>query len=328
MIQPIELKIDLPIELSNGVISSTHKVWDTLVASYEGNIQKCKSLVRKCPELAYAQYNYTPPIHFAVREGHVDLLKYLLDLGAHDPAYRIYPFLDTLQTISNDRQFNEITELLQAYQNDPSRCKFKGDNGAIQYQRTEAQTTLQKALNNGNIDEAKQILNVHPEFAKDHFFFWSEGIMSIPAQHRNYKLLDMLMSFGATVPPILKWAQEYYFKYYDAAAFMMEHGMNPNVMSWHHVTLLHDMAQKGDLQKAELLIRHGAEINPIEEEYQSTPLGMAVRWGHEDMVKYLLREGADPNKSGAAWSTPLAWSRKKNYPAITEILLKSGAVDP
>jgi len=40
-----------------------------------------------------------------------------------------------------------------------------------------------------------------------------------------------------------------------------------------------NMAHEGDLQKAELLIKYGAEINPVDEEYQSTPLGMASRWG-------------------------------------------------
>jgi len=320
--------MDFPVELSNGIVSSTPKVWEVLFASYKGNLEKVKLLVDGCSELAYAQYNYTPPIHFAVREGHTHLVKYLLDLGAHDPSYRIYPFLETLQTLSKDRQFDEITDLLEAYQNDQSRCKFEGDNGAIQYPRTEAQTRLQKALNNGHIEESKEILNLHPEFTKDHLFFWGEGIMTMPAQHRNYELLELLMGFGATVPPVLKWAQEYYFKYYEAAAFLMEHGMNPNVMSWHHVTLLHDMAQKGNLQKAELLVKYDAQIDPIEEEYQSTPLGMAVRWGHEEMVKYLLSQGADPNKSGAGWSTPLAWARKKDHPMIAEILIKAGATDP
>lgn len=323
MIQPLELKIDFPIALSNGIVSSTSKVWDVLFASYKGNLEKVKSLVDDCSELAYAQYNYTPPIHFAVREGHTNLVEYLLTLGAHDPSYRIYPFLETLQTLSKDRQSTKITELLEAYQNDQSCCKFRGDNGAIQYPRTE----LQEALNNGHIEESKKILNLHPEFAKDHLFFWGEGIMMMPAQHRNYELLELLMSFGATVPSVLKWAQEYYFKYYEAAAFMMEHGMNPNVMTWHHVTLLHDMAQKGNLQKAELLVKYGSQIDPIEEEYQSTPLGMAVRWGHEEVVKYLLSQGANPNKSGAGWSTPLAWARRKGYPSIAEILIKAGA-DP
>ena len=45
------------------------------------------------------------------------------------------------------------------------------------------------------------------------------------------------------------------------------------------MTLLHDMAHEGDIPKAMLLLDHGADINPIDEEYQSTPLGMAARWG-------------------------------------------------
>jgi ankyrin repeat protein len=82
------------------------------------------------------------------------------------------------------------------------------------------------------------------------------------------------------------------------------------------------MAQKGQIKKAELLIKYRAEIDPVEEEYQSTPLGMAVRWGQTEMGEYLLSKGADPNRSGAAWSTPLAWARKKGYNEIENILLK------
>src|SRR6266478_4526152 len=111
-------------------------------------------------------------------------------------------------------------------------------------------------------------------------------------KENNRNMIDLLMSHGAKVPDILKWAQFYYFERLDGATYMMEKGMNPNTMSCHHVTILHDMAQKGDIRKAELLIKHGAEMNAVDEEYQSTPLAMAVRWGHSEMVEYLLSEGA------------------------------------
>jgi ankyrin repeat protein len=138
-------------------------------------------------------------------------------------------------------------------------------------------------------------------------------------------MIDLLMSYGAKVPAILKWTQFYYFEREDAAAYMLEKGMNPDTMSWQHVTILHDMAQKGNCRKAELLLKYGAAINPIDEEYQSTPLGMAARWGHQQMVDYLLGEGADPNKSGAPWSTPLAWAKSKGHREIEEMLLHAGA---
>ncbi|MCA1575900.1 MAG: ankyrin repeat domain-containing protein [Acidobacteria bacterium] len=38
------------------------------------------------------------------------------------------------------------------------------------------------------------------------------------------------------------------------------------------------------------------------------------------MVKLLLECGADPEKSGASWSTPLAWARKKNHDEVANIL--------
>jgi uncharacterized protein len=39
------------------------------------------------------------------------------------------------------------------------------------------------------------------------------------------------------------------------------------------------MAFTGDLQKVRLLLDHGADIDAIDEEYRSTPLGYAARWG-------------------------------------------------
>src|SRR5262245_51871242 len=137
MIQPNELKLNLPVELSNGVMSTTEKVWEILVASKKGDLGTVKKLVEECPELIYAQYNYTPPIHFAAQEGHLDLVKYLLANGAHDPDYKIYPFLDTLQTVAQDRDNFDIVVLLNQYATDTSRHKFKGDNGQIFFSRTD-----------------------------------------------------------------------------------------------------------------------------------------------------------------------------------------------
>jgi ankyrin repeat protein len=319
------MKLNLPMKLSNDVVSTTTKVWNILVASRNGNLDEVKHLVKQCPELIYAQYNYTPPIHFAVREGHVELVKYLLDNGALAHKYRTYPFQDSLKTIAEDRNYNEIALLLDQYSNDPLKQKFKGDNGEIIYNRTDLQLEFQEAVDKGSLDKTEKILKEHPEFAKDETYFWGEGILVFAAKENNRQMADLLMSYGAKVPAILKWAQFYYFERLDGATYMMEKGMSPNTMSWHHVTLLHDMAQKGDIKKAELLIKHGADIDPVEEEYRSTPLGMAARWGHVEMVNYLLVKGADINKAGASWATPLACAKKKGHVEIEKNLRESGA---
>jgi ankyrin repeat protein len=326
MIQPVEMKLTLPMKLSNNAVSTTTKVWEMLVASKEGNLEKIKELANECPELVYAQYNYTPPIHFAIREGHAALVKFLLAHGALDPSYIIYPFNDTLLTIAEDRGYDDIQSMLKEYLTDPGLCKYKGDNGEILYNRTDLELELQRALNKDNFKRAEEILKEHPEFALDETFFWGEGILIFAAKANNRKMIDLLFSYGAKVPDLLKWTQFYYFERLDGAEYMMERGMNPNAMSWHHVTLLHDMAQKGFIEKAGLLLKYGAAINPVDEEYQSTPLGMAVRWGHTEMVEFLLQQGANPNKSGAAWATPMAWAIKKKHEGIIDVLKRAGGV--
>jgi len=54
----------------------------------------------------------------------------------------------------------------------------------------------------------------------------------------------------------------------------------------------------------------------VDEEWRSTPLGLAARFGKGAMVDLLLGRGADPNRAGADWATPLEWARKKGHAEI------------
>ena len=325
MIQPDELKLDLQVEVGKDIFSTTDKVWNVLQAGYAGNLSAIKELIADCPELIYAQYNYAPPVHFAVREGHIDLVKYLLERGAHDTSYRFYPFLDDMQTVAADRGYDEIVRLLNRYAANPSLHRFSGDNGRILYIRTSLQKEFENAVEKNDFIKTRSILEEHPEFALDPTYFWSEGILMKPAKQNQREMIELLTGYGAKAPDILKWTQFYYFERYDGAALMMEKGMNPDTMSWQRVTILHDMAQKGFLDKAALLIKYGASLDPVDDAYQSTPLGLAARWGHAEMVDYLIQQGADVNKAGASWATPLTWAMKKGFPEIAAALVKAGA---
>ena len=325
MIRPPELSLDHPMEIAEGVISSTERVWKILSASAKGDLATVKKMAAESPQILYAQYNYTPPIHFAVREGHLKLVEYLLDQGAHDPSYKIYPFLDSLQIIARDRGYEQIAELLDAYAMQPLRQKYSGDNGTILIPRTIEEKELQIAVNELDLEKTESILKKHATYVHDDNFFWGEGILMMPAKNNSPHMVELLLGYGAKVPSILKWTQFYYFKHIEMAKLLMARGMNPNTMSWHGVTILHDMAQKGDLGKADLLLTYGAEIDPVDDEYQSTPLGMAVRWGHGPMVEFLLQKGANPDKSGASWSRPLAWASKKGFSEIEIMLRNAGA---
>ncbi|HTE23320.1 ankyrin repeat domain-containing protein [Flavitalea sp.] len=325
MVQPNELKSGFPIEIPGNKKIPATRVWELLWATYKGNLEVVRNFISEEPNLAYAQYNYMPPIHLAVREGHLELVSYLLSLGAYDPSYRNYRFRDSLEVIAEDSGYVPIAEELSDYAKESSRQQFEGDYGRIHFPRSEDGQHFEDAVDQNDLAIVESILKQHPEFAKDETYFWGEGILMMPAKEAQYGMIDLLISYGATVPSILKWTQAYYFEQYDGAAYMLKNGMSPNVMNCHHVTILHDMAQKGDIAKLQLLLQFGANIEAIDEEYKSTPLGLAARWGQVEAVNYLLDHGADPGKGGRSWSTPLAWSKKKGHDTIVEILEKAGA---
>lgn len=71
-------------------------------------------------------------------------------------------------------------------------------------------------------------------------------------------------------------------------------GLDPGRPDWQGRTALHHYAGRGDIPNARLMLAHGAEIDALDDEHHSTPLAWAARKGHEDMVRFLLSEGADP----------------------------------
>src|SRR5688572_28514878 len=108
MLPPIEMQRTLPMTLHGGAKSTTTEVWAMLLAANAGDLARVQELVAQRHALSTCQYNYTPPLHFAVREGHLELARFLVDRGTYDPGYKSYPFGDTLQTMARDRGFDEI----------------------------------------------------------------------------------------------------------------------------------------------------------------------------------------------------------------------------
>jgi hypothetical protein len=188
------------------------------------------------------------------------------------------------------------------------------------HERTSDRDRVGKLIEAGKLDEAEQVLRANPHLLIDEEAGWGDGILAGPAHDARHDAIAMLMRLGARVPPVSKWAPYYYFKHEATAAFLLDNGMDPNHMNWHRFTLLHHMAAAGELGKARLLLDHGADVDAIDDEYRSTPLGVAARRGQREMVKLLLERGADPSGAGAPWATPLAWAEQKGHAEIADML--------
>ena len=326
MIQSIEMQRTLPITL-HGAASTTTEVWEMLCACRDGNLERAMDLIAHQPALATCQFNYTPPLHFAVREGHLPLVRALIERGAYDSTYKGYPFGDSLQTMAQDRCHEDVLQALRLAAETPGLNRKWADTGDIDFRQDDEERQFDTAVQDGNQKDVERLLRARPELARNELSSWAEGVLMMPAKKRNRPLLELLMQFGARVPSMSKWGRFYYFVHNDIASFLLERGMSARHVTWQGVTLLHDMAQAGELRRARLLLEHGAEINVVDDEYRSTPLGMAARWGQTKMVRFLLERGADPNMSGASWSTPVAWATLKGHARIAKDLIAAGARD-
>ncbi|MEO6724070.1 MAG: ankyrin repeat domain-containing protein, partial [Blastocatellia bacterium] len=107
---------------------------------------------------------------------------------------------------------------------------------------------------------------------------------------------------------------------------LFQHGLNPSQPDWLRATPLHHFAKKGDVEKATLFIKHGADLHARDEDICSTPLGWAAKSGQIEMVRLLLKHGAKTNlKDDPKWATPLAWATRRGHSKIVRLLKKHGA---
>lgn len=79
----------------------------------------------------------------------------------------------------------------------------------------------------------------------------------------------------------------------DELARLVENGMSVDVADDRNTRALHHAAYTNALGAAKFLIEHGAEIDPIETSYQSTPIGWATHADHAAMVELLAKHSRD-----------------------------------
>lgn len=155
------------------------------------------------------------------------------------------------------------------------------------------------------------------------------GAFAAVVSKGDWDLLYLLLARGVRVPTVLTSCRTYLWRQPEMTRILLEHGMDPNLPDWQFRTPLHDLcnvdgkgrADENRLALLDLFLAFGANINAVEVEYHSTPLGWAARNGLQDMVEALLVRGADPRLPGdVPWATPLSWAKKRGHVAVVQQL--------
>jgi ankyrin repeat protein len=328
--------------------------WETIVAAAAGDAPTVRRLLSKDPALSRRGYFYTPPIHFAVREGHTEIVQMLLDAGA-DSEWNGY-YGDSLIGMAEERGHHAVVAILEQARGHQNRTPPAEDH------------SIHVAAESGHLRRVRELLDADP-----HLVNRGDHAGGTPLHRavigRARRVVELLLERGADVHAI------------HGAGLGAPSGFSPhNIQAidlaiwggcgrrkrrprWRRLLanlrfLIKSRGRMGQLKPcdsktARLLLAHGANhdltvaaalsdfdrvkaiLNDDPSQIREArpngrrPLTAAVEFGHEGIARFLLERGADPtwpelnaDKGGALHAAARAGNR-----AMVELLLSRGA-DP
>jgi ankyrin repeat protein len=304
---------------------------DICTAASIGDFERVIELLDQDPSLSNRVSEYVTyylgsgaPLKNAAARGHIEIVKLLLERGADPnlPEEGIAPHGHALYSAVYNRHFEVAKLLLErgAYPNPPvessadalSIAKMNNDEKMVSLLLSfGAARSIDILSHYGDIETAAAVFAVKPELADD------PHVLSQAAGNGNEAFVRLLLHHQ----PDLAKKVSGVAKTRELSEFLYERGANPNHRDWLEITPLHYCAGEGKLEKATMLIDHGADIHARDENLCSTPLGWAAKNGKKQMVELLLRRGAQVSlPDDPPWATPLAWATRRGHREIVELL--------
>jgi uncharacterized protein len=126
-------------------------VWEVLTAANSGDVPSMRRLLDRDPSLSRKGYFYTPPIHFAVREGHLEIVEMLLAAGA-DVEWNGH-YGASLIDMANERGHDDVAALLE---------KARAERGRTAPSQTREDHPIHAAAQAGDLQRVRELLDADP----------------------------------------------------------------------------------------------------------------------------------------------------------------------
>jgi ankyrin repeat protein len=297
------------------------------VAAHVGDVDRIRELLDRDPDLVsrvprYSMYYSGLPLRCAARVGNFECVKLLLERGA-DPngPEPMCPTGGALRSAVGAKHL-EIVKLLLEHGADPNQWEDSSGNCMWAAQDSPEISRLLAAYGgvirfdlacyDGNATLAGAMLHANPamQIPRDAL----HNAMSEGHEH----LIDTILRHQ---PDALRGVALGDVKDASFARRLVDCGADPARANWLGVTPLHRFAAQGNLDVASVCLEHGADVNAIDDEYRSTPLGWAARAGQRAAVEWLLEHGATAGLPvNEPWAQPAAWARRRGHREIARLL--------
>jgi ankyrin repeat protein len=298
--------------------------WDFLSAVYQGREDQVRARLREDPALARAQYAYLEPLHYAVKAGNADMVRLLLDAGAHPlaPGWSGRPLGDDSPLArARDRERDDLVQLMEAVDSSGLPREAEREEDPLDDRRA-LENEMSRAAGDGDLWRVHSLLERHPGLAY-------AGLYEA-AHHGMTDTVRLLLEHGAD--PRKPWRYACWFtplmhslRYpeprWEIAEMLLAHGVSPDDRSGMGIGTLNMIAALGTVPAAAWLLDRGADIHLRDYEFDSTPLAWAARCGREDMVSFLLSRGAAAvHPDDEPWARPEAWARRRGHAGVLKLL--------
>jgi ankyrin repeat protein len=291
MIQPEELKKDVPLVWSTGIGTD---VWALFCACIKGDLPTVERLIRKDPALVRCQYHYRKPLYFSVRENQSAVTEFLLE---HDRDPVGLAVNDSLLEIARDRGYTEMETLLTTKLASRHNISPKGEPVAA-------------AIREHDLTKVRALLEASPDLlhAGD---LRSNQPIHWAVMTRQIEFIEELLARGANIDacrcdgarPIHLTNGDYHYRGWDRVPdnFPKPRAIYEHLRARGAYCDICTAAWFGDLNRVRELCDEDPSLVNRPSEYagyyacSGTPLRNAAGGGHIDIVKLLLERGADPN---------------------------------
>ena len=314
------------------------------VAAAVGDQERVQQLLKKDAGLAKRLDSArVSPLSYAAREGHLHIVRLLLDHGAdpNTPENSAPNGLALFSACCGNHQ--QVAQLLLEHGANPNAGSdsngccltigevYHGDRAKPLQQllRRHGATTPPYSM---SVPEMKQAIRERHEVIRH-----PEFLGNVIAK-RDVQLLDLYLDSDPTILARMDCSSSIINPKSSALVKkLLVRGLDPNRSDWLGKTFLHACAESGDRSVAAIFLDAGADLNAREVEFQGTPLAAAVRsccatgdpkqaQRQKRMVEFLLQRGARTNLPGdPPWATPLAWATRRGQTDLVELLRQHGA---